>query len=435
MSVQFEERKIDERRLKGKYEKRKPHVVIIGAGFGGIKAAKLLSEQDVKITIIDKHNYHLFQPLLYQVSTSILSEDEISYPIRAFFHSNKNVDFFMAEATGFDAKNKTVYTTHGNITYDYLIIATGATTNYFGMKSVEKYSYPMKTLEESTLLRNHLIRTFERASRVRNDEDLRKAFMTIIVVGGGPTGVEEAGAISELVYKSMKKDYHNIDMHKADIKLIEATDKLLPMMPPNLRKDTAEVLKSKNVDIRLNTQVKDYDGEYITLKCGDKVERIRTRTVIWAAGVKAQPVVAKLGAEVDRAGRVIVDKTTQVKGVPDVYAIGDSAHFEQGGRPLPTIAPAAYEAAETTVKNIMHSIKGEALEDFVYKDLGSMATIGAGDAVMFKGMMKSKGLFAWIAWMAVHLVRLAGPLTNCTVIFKWVMNYFFGVRMARIIRS
>lgn len=413
----------------------RPHVVILGAGFGGIKAAKLLADKNVDVTIVDKHNYHLFQPLLYQVSTSILSEDEISYPIRAFFQKNENIDFFMAEATGFDPANKIVKTSHGDISYDYLIIATGATTNYFGMKSVEEHSYPMKTLRESTLLRNHLIRTFERASRVENDKDLKKALMTIMIVGGGPTGVEEAGAISELVYKCMKKDYHNLNMNDVDIKLIEATDKLLPMMPEALRNNTVDVLRGKKVDVRLNTQVRDYDGEYITLKCGEKEEKIRTRTVIWAAGVKAQPVVATLGAEVDRAGRVIVEKTTQVKGFPDIYAIGDSAHFEQDGRPLPTIAPAAYEAAETTVKNIMHAIKGEEQETFVYKDLGSMATIGAGDAVMFKGVMKSKGLFAWIAWMAVHVLRLAGPLTNCTVIFKWVMNYFFGVRMARIVRD
>lgn len=418
-----------------KNEVKRPHVVILGAGFGGIKAAKLLADKDVDVTIIDKHNYHLFQPLLYQVSTSILSEDEISYPIRAFFHKNKNINFFMAEATGFEPENKIVKTTHGDVSYDYLIIATGATTNYFGMKSVEEHSYPMKTLRESTLLRNHLIRTFERASRVENDDALKKAFMTVVVVGGGPTGVEEAGAISELVYKCMKKDYHNLDMKDVDIKLIEATDKLLPMMPANLRQNTVEVLEEKDVDVRLNTQVKDYDGEYITLKCGEKEEQIRTRTVIWAAGVKAQPIVAKLGAEVDRAGRVFVEKTTQVKGFPDIYAIGDSAHFEQDGRPLPTIAPAAYMAAETTVKNIMHAIKGEEQETFVYKDLGSMATIGAGDAVMFKGMMKSKGLFAWVTWMFVHVLRLAGPLTNFTVVYKWILNYFFGVRMARIIRD
>ena len=414
---------------------KRPHVVILGAGFGGIKAAQLLAKEDVDVTIVDKHNYHLFQPLLYQVSTSILSEDEISYPIRAFFQKNDNIDFFMAEATGFDPTNNVVKTTHGDVTYDYLIIATGATTNYFGMKSVEEHSYPMKTLRESTLLRNHLIRTFERASRVENDAELKKALMTIIVVGGGPTGIEEAGAISELVHSAMKKDYHNLDMNDVDIKLIEATDKVLPMMPEALRNNTVDVLRKKGVDVRLKTAVQDYDGEYITLKHDDKVEKIRTRTVIWAAGVKAQPVVAKLGAEVDRAGRVIVEKTTQVKGFPAIYAIGDSAHFEQDGRPLPTIAPAAYEAAETTVKNIMHVIRGEAQETFVYKDLGSMATIGAGDAVMFKGVMKSKGLFAWIAWMAVHVLRLAGPLTNVTVVFKWVMNYFFGVRMARIIRD
>ena len=184
---------------------KRPHVVILGAGFGGIKAAQLLAKEDVDVTIVDKHNYHLFQPLLYQVSTSILSEDEISYPIRAFFQKNDNIDFFMAEATGFDPANNVVKTTHGDVTYDYLIIATGATTNYFGMKSVEEHSYPMKTLRESTLLRNHLIRTFERASRVENDAELKKALMTIIVVGGGPTGIEEAGAISELVHSAMKK--------------------------------------------------------------------------------------------------------------------------------------------------------------------------------------------------------------------------------------
>lgn len=341
----------------------------------------------------------------------------------------------MAEAVGFDPANKIVKTSHGDVSYDYLIIATGATTNYFGMKSVEENSYPMKTLRESTLLRNHLIRTFERASRIENDNELKKALMTIIVVGGGPTGIEEAGAISELVHTAMKKDYHNLNMDDVDIKLIEATDKVLPMMPENLRKNTVDVLTKKGVDVRLQTMVQDYDGEYLTVKHDDKIEKIRTRTVIWAAGVKAQPVVASLGAEVDRAGRVIVEKTTQVKGFPEIYAIGDSAHFEQDGRPLPTIAPAAYEAAETTVKNIMHAIKGEEQETFVYKDLGSMATIGAGDAVMFKGMMKSKGLIAWVAWMAVHVLRLAGPLTNVTVVFKWVMNYFFGVRMARIIRD
>ena len=414
---------------------KRPHVVILGAGFGGIKAAKLFENKDVDVTVIDQNNYHLFQPLLYQVSTSILSEDEISYPIRAFFQKYENIDFFMAKAIGFDPENKLVKTDHGDVSYDYLIIATGATTNYFGMKSVEENSFPMKTLGESTELRNHLIRSFEHAARIENDDDLRKAFMRVIVVGGGPTGVEESGAISELVYKSFKKDYHNLNMDDVDIKLIEATDKILPMMPETLRNDTVKVLRGKKVDVRLETMVKDYDGEYITLKCGDKIEKIRTRTVIWAAGVKAQPIAAKLGAEVDRAGRIIVEKTTQVKGFPEIYAIGDSAHFEQDGRPLPTIAPAAYEAAETSVKNIMHAIKGEPQETFIYKDLGSMATIGAGDAVMFKGVMKSKGLIAWVAWMAVHVLRLAGPLTNVTVIFKWVMNYFFGVRMARIIRD
>lgn len=413
----------------------RPKVVILGAGFGGIKAAKLFIGKDVDVTIIDKNNYHLFQPLLYQVSTAILSEDEISYPIRAFFQKHDNINFFMSEAVGFDTEKRFVITKHGNVYYDYLIIATGATNNFFGMENMEKYSYPMKTLGESTRLRNHLIRTFERASRVENDEGLRKALMSIVVVGGGPTGVEEAGAISELVNDVLKKDYHNLDMKDVNIKLVEASDKVLAMMPEKFRNNTVKVLRKKGVDVRLNTMVKDYDREYLTIKCGDDEERIRTRTVIWAAGVKAQPIAAKLGAEVDRAGRIIVENTTEVKGFKGVYAIGDSAHFMWNGAPLPTIAPAAYLAAETTVKNIMHSIKGEEQEPFIYKDLGAMATIGAGDAVMSSAHLSGKGFFAWFSWMTIHVLRLAGPLTNVTVVFKWTMNYFFRVRMARIIRD
>lgn len=414
---------------------KRPKVVILGAGFGGIKAAKLFINKDVDVTVIDRNNYHLFQPLLYQVSTAILSEDEIAYPIRAFFQKHDHINFFMAEAIGFDTEKRIVHTNHGDVSYDYLIVATGATNNFFGMENLEKYSYPMKTLTQSTKLRNHLIRTFERASRVEDDPDLRKALMSIVIVGGGPTGVEEAGAISELVYDVLYKDYHNLNMADVDIKLIEATDKLLPMMPEKLRANTVKVLSKKRIDVRLNTMVKDYDKEYLTIKCGDKEERIRTRTVIWAAGVKAQPIAAKLGAEVDRAGRIIVENTTEVKGLKGVYAIGDSAHFEFNGAPLPTIAPAAYLAAEATVKNIMHSINGEEQEPFIYKDLGAMATIGAGDAVMSSAHLRGKGFFAWFTWMTVHVLRLAGPLTNVTVVFKWTMNYFFRVRMARIIRD
>jgi NADH dehydrogenase len=408
---------------------KRPHVVIVGAGFGGIKAAKSLAKENVDVTLIDRNNYHLFQPLLYQVSTAVLSEEEIAYPVRAFFRKNKNVDFFLGDVTDFDLETKQVVTAQGNVDYDYLIVAAGATTNYFGMESVEKNSFAMKTLGDSVKIRNHILRIFEQAAK-EPDAAKRRELLTFVCVGGGPTGVEEAGALSELIYSVMRSEYHNMDFSEVDIKLIEATDRVLPMMPESLRDETVSVLRSKKVDVRLSTQVMDYDGRKLSFKDGEVVP---TQTVIWAAGVKAVSIVAKLGAEIDRGGRVIVRKTLQVPGYSEVYAIGDSAHFMQGERPLATIAPVATQQAEVCVKNIINSIQGKELELFEYHDVGSMATIGCGDAVMFKGIMKSKGFIAWAAWMVVHLMRLAGTHTNMIVVMKWMWNFFSGTRLGRII--
>jgi len=413
-------------------EIKRPHIVIVGAGFGGIKIARLLAKENVDITLIDQHNFHLFQPLLYQVSTSILAEDEIAYPIRAFFRKNMNVEFFMAKVTGFDANNKVVLTNHGEVAYDYLVLAAGATTNYFGMESVEKYSYAMKTLSEALHIRNHVLHMFERAMK-EPDEAKRRQMLTFVCVGGGPTGVEEAGSLSELVYSVMKDEYHHMDFDEVSIKLIEATDRLLPMMPADLRDETVRVLCNRKVEVLLETQVMTCDEEGLTLKDGTVIP---TRTVIWAAGVKAVPVVAKLGAEVDRAGRVIVEKTLRVSGCEGVFAIGDNAHFVQDGRPLTTIAPVATQQADVCVKNILQLIKGkDELETFTYHDVGSMATIGRGAAVVCKGNFKMKGFFAWCAWMAVHHMRLAGAHTKITVALKWTWNLISGTRLGRIITN
>lgn len=408
---------------------KRPHVVIIGAGFGGVKAAKSFAGKAVDVTIIDRNNYHLFQPLLYQVSTAVLSEEEIAYPVRAFFRKHKNVDFFLGDVVDFNLEDKKVITDQGEVSYDYLIVAAGATTNYFGLESVEKNSFAMKTLADSVKIRNHILNIFEQADK-ETDAVKRKELLTFVCVGGGPTGVEEAGALSELIYSVMQKEYHNMDFAEVDIKLIEATDRVLPMMPETLRDETVNVLRSKKVDVRLSTQVMDYDGRKLSFKGGEVVP---TQTVIWAAGVKAVPVIAKLGAEMDRAGRVIVRKTLQVPGHAEVYAIGDSAHFLQDERPLATIAPVATQQAAVCVKNILQAIEGKEMEFFEYHDVGSMATIGCGDAVMFKGIMKSKGFIAWAAWMVVHLMRLAGAHTNMIVIMKWLWNFFSGTRLGRII--
>lgn len=410
-------------------EVKRPHIVIVGAGFGGVKAAQLLADKNVDVTLIDRNNYHLFQPLLYQVSTAVLSVDEIAYPIRAFFRNRKNVNFYLGEVTDFDLDQKKVITDQGEVGYDFLIMAAGATTNFFGMQSVEENSFGMKTLEESVVIRNHVLNMFEQASK-EQDAEKRKQLLTFVCVGGGPTGVEEAGSLAELIYSVMSKEYHNLDFSEADIKLIEATDKVLPMMPESLRDETVRVLRGKKVDVRLETQVMDYDGETLTFKSG---ETVPTKTVIWAAGVKAVPVAAKMGAEVDRAGRVIVNEYLQVPDYPEVYAIGDNAHFMQDGRPLATIAPVATQQAAVCVENIMARIAGKMPRSFHYEDVGAMATIGRGDAVMCKGSMKCAGFIAWSAWMVVHLLRLAGAHTNVTVVLKWIWNFFSGTRLGRII--
>lgn len=409
---------------------KRPHIVVIGAGFGGVKVAKSFADKDVDVTVIDKNNFHLFQPLLYQVSTAVLSVDEISYPIRAFFRNNKNVDFYYGEVVDFDLDNKKVITDQGEVGYDYLVVAAGATTNFFGMKTVEENSFAMKTLEESVAIRNHVLKMFELACK-ETDPAVRKKMLTFVCVGGGPTGVEEAGSLSELIYTVMAQEYHHLDFNEASVKLIEATDKVLPMMPPCLRDETVKVLRRKKVDVRLETQVMDYDGEILKLKSG---EAIPTKTVIWAAGVKAVSVVEKMGAEMDRAGRVIVNEYLQVPNRPEVYAIGDNAHFMQDDRPLATIAPVATQQAEICVKNIEAAIAGRTdLKTFHYEDVGSMATIGRGDAVMCKGSMKSSGFIAWAAWMVVHLLRLAGGHTNIIVTLKWIWNFFSGTRLGRLI--
>ena len=419
------------------------HVVIVGAGFGGVRLAKELAKENVHITLVDRHNYHLFQPLLYQVSTAVLSAAEIAYPTRAFFKHNNNVDFFMAKATSVDQGRRVLLTDHGEIAYDYLVLAAGGTTNFFGNESVERNSYGMKTLQEAIALRGHIVHEFERASKktdpARTEE--RRRHLNFVIVGGGATGIEMAGAIMELI-GVFKKEFHNIDFSEVHVTLLEAMGSVLPMVPPDLQQHTIDVLRKKGVDVRLNTAVTAYDGNDLVLKDG---EVIPTKTVIWAAGVRAQDFIKDCGGEVDRAGRIVVEENLLVKGSDCVFALGDCANFQHGTeRPLPTVAPVATQQAMQIKANLMALISGKTpdqLGKFVYHDLGAMATIGRGEAVMNGPMpvlgfnLKASGLFAWIAWMLVHLIRLAGKYADFTVSIKWVLNFFFGTRLARIVLS
>ena len=413
---------------------KRPHIVVVGAGFGGVKVAKGLSELPVDVTIIDRNNFHLFQPLLYQLSTSELDENEIAYPIRAFFRNTKNVLFFMAHAENFDTEKKVLITDHGEVPYDYLVLAAGATTNFFGMENVAQHSFGMKTLQQAIAIRNHVLRMFEDATKC-DDAVERRRMLTFVCVGGGPTGVECAGALSELIYGVMAHEYHNLDFSEAKVVLVEAMDHVLAMMPDSLQQETIRVLRDiRKVDVRTSTQVMDYDGEELKLKDGSAIP---TKTVIWAAGVKAVSFVKNLGAETDRAGRVIVEKTLQVKGHPEIFAIGDCANFMQDGRPLATVAPVATQQAAVCVDNIKKLLRdpNAKLCEFTYKDVGAMATICRGHAVVSMGSMKMRGFFAWVAWMVVHLMRLAGTYTNLTVAYKWFWNFLFGLRLGRVIND
>ena len=419
------------------------HIVIVGAGFGGVRLAKELAKENVRITLVDRHNYHLFQPLLYQVTTAVLSPAEIAYPTREFFKNNKNVEFFLGKAKGVDQARRVLLTDHGEISYDYLVLAAGGTTNFFGNESVERNSYAMKTLQEAIALRSHIVHEFERASKKTAPEqtDERRRHLNFVVVGGGATGIEMAGAMVEL-FDIFKKEFHSLDFREVQVTLLEAMDSVLPMVPPDLQQHTIDVLRKKGVDVRLNTAVTDYDGNDLTLKGG---EVIPTKTVIWAAGVRAQDFLKDCGGEVDRSGRIIVEENLLVRGSDRIFAIGDCANFQHGTeRPLPTVAPVATQEAMQVKQNIMLLIAGrtpDQLGKFVYRDLGAMATIGRGEAVMNGPMpvlgfnLKASGFFAWFAWMFVHLIRLAGKYSDFTVSVKWIWNFFFGTRVARIILS
>ncbi|MDF2634558.1 MAG: hypothetical protein K0R78_1432 [Pelosinus sp.] len=406
-----------------------PHIVVVGAGFGGIRTARALAKQEVRITLIDKYNYHLFQPLLYQVATAGLSVDDIAYPVRAIFRDKKNVDFRLAEVSDVDFDNKVVTMNTGEISYDYLVIAAGGMTNYFGMDSMEKNGFGMKTLDESVMIRNHVLRMFELAAHEK-DADKRRALLTFVIVGGGPTGVESAGALSELIYHVMVKEYHNLNFKEVRIMLVEASDKLFASMPEELRDATVETLIRKHVEVRLCVQVTDYDGQKMSLKGG---EVIPTYTVVWAAGVKANTLMDTLKVEQASMRRAIVNEFLQLPNRPEVFIIGDAAQFIQDERPLPMVAPVAIQQAEIVAKNIRSLMRGKELKKFVYKDVGNMATIGRNAAVVHMGNFKSHGFIAWAIWSFVHILRLIDFRNRAVVFVKWMWDYLVYERVVRII--
>ncbi|HLG51082.1 MAG TPA: NAD(P)/FAD-dependent oxidoreductase [Chloroflexota bacterium] len=406
-----------------------PRVVIVGAGFGGLRVARGLAGVEADVLIVDRHNYHCFQPLLYQVATAALEPEEIAQPVRRILRGIPNVRFRMAEVEHIDAEHQQLLTADGPIPYDYLVLATGSVPNFFGLDAVATHAFGLKDLNQAVALRNHVLGCFERAVS-EPDPERRAALLTFVVAGGGPTGVEYAGALAELIRLVLAHDYAGLDIKESRVILVEAGPTVLPTLAPSLQKAAIRSLSQKGVDVRTRAAVKGYDGETICLSDGST---IRTRTLVWAAGVRAVPLPSTPPLPTAPNGRIKVGPTLQVEGFPNIYAIGDLAQFAADGTPLPMVAPVAIQQGETVAENLRRQIAGQPLIRFVYRDRGSMATIGRNAAVAQLGRLRLTGFPAWVMWLLVHLVQLISFRNRMLVLINWTWDYFFYDRAVRLI--
>jgi NADH dehydrogenase len=405
-----------------------PRVVIVGAGFGGLSAAKQLARTPFSVTIVDRHNYHLFQPLLYQVATAGLSPGDIASPIRGILNRQSNARVILAKVSGIDMARREVLAEGRRIAYDFLVLATGAEHAYFG-HDWSSYAPGLKTIDDATYLRRRILLAFERAE-AEPDPDERRRLLNFVVVGGGPTGVEMAGAIAELAKRALAADFRSIDPRCARIILIEAGPRLLAPFSPALSEAARGSLEQLGVEVRLGASVTDCDCSGVSL--GD--ERVQTRTTVWAAGVKASPVAEWLGAESDRAGRVKVKTDLSVPGHPNIFVIGDAAATaESDGKPLPGVAPVAKQQGWYVANLITARVEGKNLPAFRYRDPGSMATIGRKRAVAQIGAFKASGLVAWLLWSVAHIYFLIGFRNRLAVAMNWCWNYVTFQRGTRLI--
>jgi len=407
----------------------KPHVIIVGAGFGGLEAAKKLACKDARVTVIDRTNYHLFQPLLYQVATAALSPADIAAPVRAILSKCKNVEVILAEVQSVDVEAKRVKTVDLEIEYDYLILATGARHSYFGHDEWEKLAPGLKSLEDAVELRRRILMAFEYAEEI-TDEAARRAAMNFVVIGGGPTGVEMAGAIAEISRHTLARDFRHIDPSQARVILIEGEPRLLAAYPPDLSESARKQLVDLGVEVRTSTRATNLTEAGVQI--GD--EFIPCRVKIWAAGNNASFVGKTLGAPADRVGRVIVNDDLTIPGHPEVQVIGDLANFpHQTGAPLPGISPVAMQQGRHAARNVLAMIQGRKPQRFRYWDKGTMATIGRNKAVADLKFVHLSGRLAWLAWLFVHIVFLVGFRNRLLVLFQWAWAYLTFDKGARLI--
>lgn len=407
----------------------KPRVVIVGAGFGGLQAARALRRAPVDVTVIDRRNHHLFQPLLYQVATAGLSPADISAPIRGILGKQANTRVILDEVTGVDLENQRVIMQGASIPYDYLIIATGAHHSYFGHNEWEPFAPGLKTIPDATSIRRKILLAFE-AAELENDPGKRRALMTFVLVGAGPTGVEMAGAIAELAHKALASDFRQIDPASARIVLVEAAPRILGTFPESLAKKSRKALNRLGVEVRTNAPVEAIDSEGVVIAG----ERLAARTVIWTAGVAASPAGQWLGAEMDRAGRVKVREDLTIPGHPNVFVVGDTAVLMRGDRPLPGVAPVAMQEGRYAASVIRRLLAGKQEHDpFRYFDKGNLATIGRSFAIAEIGPFKLTGFIGWIIWFFVHILYLIGFRNRFIVAFQWAWAYLTFQRGARLI--
>jgi NADH dehydrogenase len=408
---------------------RKPHVVIVGAGFGGLEAAKKLACQDVRVTVIDRTNYHLFQPLLYQVATAALSPADIAAPVRGILSKCRNTEVVLEEVQSIDVDAKKVRMFDAEISYDFLILATGARHSYFGRPEWEKLAPGLKSLEDAVEIRRRILMAFEYAERI-TDEAARKAAMTFVIIGGGPTGVEMAGAIAEIARYTLSKDFRHIDPSQARVILIESEPRVLASFPEDLRISATKQLSDLGVEVR--TGVHATDLSEAGLRIG--AEFIPCRVKIWAAGNTASFIGKTLGVPVDRVGRVIVNEDLTIPGHPEVQVIGDLANYShRGGKPLPGVSPVAMQQGRHAANNILAILDDRKPQKFWYWDKGSMATIGRNKAVADLNIVHFSGLPAWIVWLFIHVLFLVGFRNRAAVLFQWAWAYFSFNKGARLI--
>lgn len=408
------------------------HVVIVGGGFAGLNAAQRLlrsGSRSLRITLVDRRNHHLFQPLLYQVAMAGLSPADISAPIRSILGADDRISVRMAEVQRVDLEGQTLVTSAGPMRYDSLLLACGATHAYFGNDQWEQHAPGLKTIEQATEMRRRVLRAYEQAE-IEDDPERRRRLLTFVVVGGGPTGVELAGALGELSRHTLGRDFRRIDPGSTRVLLIEGGPRILAAFDPDLSRQATRSLEKLGVTVWTDTRVTEISEDHV--KAGEEV--VNAHTVLWAAGVRASPVSDTLGVKLDGAGRVVVESDLSVPGHPEVYVVGDQAHFAQeDGTSVPGLCPAAIQMGRHAAVNILHDIDGEEREPFEYFDKGIMATVGRASAVVQSGPMRTSGFIAWLAWCFVHILYLIGFRNRMLVFFQWMWSYVRYRRGARLI--